>query len=1287
MAQKPIQKTQFDTTNLGGGAAAVWGGITGDITTQTDLKTQLAGKQSIIPVQSGVPSGTATDWVTSGTLKRNSSTGALWVATEEVAQVPVTSTNNGQYVKATTAVSARLGLAEAGWAAAWAQNDATAGTIWGTTGVVSSEQVAEALTMTVLQRDKTAFDTILASLAKFSRSGQTSAKSLYGSLWDNTSKTLTNVDANAGDNLQIMGALIRAWNLWSRQADADLASAIAAGLKSNLYFTDESRGYLQADTNASSVAGSKRKIEVGKLSPVIFRMAKTFTGDAIFDTLVTGYYDAVNKSTANEIGSSAGLFPRYAAYDTSSHHVMAVTTANGFPAALSTSFDRVAGNTLFHLYADYKMYSTGGALSILNSSIKTFFTQRWTSANGQIFQDYNHDGSTNSPDEDVRRYWQVAYSLTANDDSNATWKAIYAKKMPTDLFTTGGTTNRYYYSNYVNDEAGPAYANIDDDVKVWLHNSLFYGLYFDIALIGTNANAGSTGSTGGTSAGGTTTTPTTGGTSTTTTPPASNGIAIADFYPYGVAPSLSVSARRTLARQEYDKFIGSDNFYVTTGMPSGVTGARIQVPDEANDRYKTNSEGTGYGMLLTVIYGNPNLPSGIYDPTAKGKFDALWAYCKYYINKNGVMNWLIDKNGNLLGTGGATDGDLDIALALVLAHRTWGSAGAINYGAEATKMINGLKNFEYTPAGIMTNGDQWGMDNDTYFQDYFRPAHLREFYWHTGDAAWLNILSVNFPIALGTFYNTGKGASNINGLTTDIKRNGDRAGYGGPILGYNNIRYPWTVALDYVTNGTYDSGTNPGGTDPLAYNSLKRMIDRAKVVLGTNPVAAPGTDSNGNPTYNPYGGASGIVAEPAIDYSYWNGNYRNSAYVQAYTPGALTDASHTAWGVACMNWINADTEVNYFGRSLSALTMTLMAGLFQLGRPATAGTTTSSGGTGTVTTPTDGSGSGNTTPAPSGALKLYSNPGTQAANYAKNLAAGTKKDRYNWFTSQPSTQWAGIDWDPDCSGIAGYINNAIAANKVPQVLSYSIPGRDLGQYSSGGATNTATYEAWIKKFALAIGSNVCIMAYEPDSLVQLDSLGSDDLKNGRVAAMTWAIRYLKQNCPNLYLYVDVGHSGWKSVDDAARLLQLVHVENADGFVINVSNFRPDAELITYGQAICAKLNLPNIRFIYDSGRNGNATNLPSGFANPALRRLGKLPQFGNTNVDKCDGWLWWKSQGESDGDNGSGAPSAGQFWDQYMYNDSKGDNDNGNNSTDTSNVPNSSGMLQRPPTYGVANGS
>ncbi len=69
------------------------------------------------------------------------------------------------------------------------------------------------------------------------------------------------------------------------------------------------------------------------------------------------------------------------------------------------------------------------------------------------------------------------------------------------------------------------------------------------------------------------------------------------------------------------------------------------------------SEGIGYGMLLAVANNDQPL------------FDKLWKFYSDHVDPRGLMNWAMDAcdppgNNN---ANSATDGDLDVAMALVQA--------------------------------------------------------------------------------------------------------------------------------------------------------------------------------------------------------------------------------------------------------------------------------------------------------------------------------------------------------------------------------------------------------------------------------------------------------------------------------------------------------------------------------------------------------------------------------------------------------------------------------------------
>ena len=66
-------------------------------------------------------------------------------------------------------------------------------------------------------------------------------------------------------------------------------------------------------------------------------------------------------------------------------------------------------------------------------------------------------------------------------------------------------------------------------------------------------------------------------------------------------------------------------------------------------------------MLLSVYAADKTL------------FDGLWLYYKDNLNSNGVMNWKINGCSGVNGANGATDAELDVAFALIVADYQWAS--------------------------------------------------------------------------------------------------------------------------------------------------------------------------------------------------------------------------------------------------------------------------------------------------------------------------------------------------------------------------------------------------------------------------------------------------------------------------------------------------------------------------------------------------------------------------------------------------------------------------------------
>lgn len=94
----------------------------------------------------------------------------------------------------------------------------------------------------------------------------------------------------------------------------------------------------------------------------------------------------------------------------------------------------------------------------------------------------------------------------------------------------------------------------------------------------------------------------------------------------------------------------------------------------------TVSEGIGYGMVLAAYFGD------------RAVFDGLWQYSRAHPSRYAthLMAWKQAlRQGRMVDVAGrdaATDGDLDIAYGLLLAHRQWGSTGAVDY-ARSSRVV------------------------------------------------------------------------------------------------------------------------------------------------------------------------------------------------------------------------------------------------------------------------------------------------------------------------------------------------------------------------------------------------------------------------------------------------------------------------------------------------------------------------------------------------------------------------------------------------------------------------
>jgi len=245
------------------------------------------------------------------------------------------------------------------------------------------------------------------------------------------------------------------------------------------------------------------------------------------------------------------------------------------------------------------------------------------------------------------------------------------------------------------------------------------------------------------------------------------------------------------------------------------------------------SEGQGYGMIITTLMAGA-------DPAAKTTFDALYQYYKAHPAKPGqrLMAWAQDKNCKSTDHSAATDGDMDIAYALLLADKQWGSNGTVNYLQEAKLLIVDIMRYEVNQksftALISNESDPESNDYfDTRTSD-FMPSHFRAFKAATGDARWDKVIANTYKLFTGMQAKYSRDAGLFPDFIQKVNHNPHPAKahyleskYDGA-YNYNACRVPWRIGVDYLLYGdaraktieakinTWLRGTTQGNPDNIS---------------------------------------------------------------------------------------------------------------------------------------------------------------------------------------------------------------------------------------------------------------------------------------------------------------------------------------------------------------------------------------------------------------------------------------------------------------------------------------
>jgi endoglucanase len=247
--------------------------------------------------------------------------------------------------------------------------------------------------------------------------------------------------------------------------------------------------------------------------------------------------------------------------------------------------------------------------------------------------------------------------------------------------------------------------------------------------------------------------------------------------------------------------------------------------------------------------------------------------------------------------------------------------------------------------------------------------------------------------------------------------------------------------------------------------------------------------------------------------------------------------------------------------------------------------------------------------------------------------AASKTGQPSEIGSQATSVWLG-NWSGDeRQNVNATVSKAAAQGKVASFVMYYISNRDCGDWSQGGAANSAAYQAWVREVAAGIGNREAIVIVEPDAL------GHDNcLSDQRYADLSYAVSTLATQT-RASVYLDAGNSNWVAASTMASRLAKANIAQARGFALNVSNYQTTESSIRYGDQISSKTGKS---YVIDTSRNGQGPG--SDWCNPRGRGLGKKPAIVLTG--KLDAYLWVKVPGESDG-GCNGGPAAGTWWDDY----------------------------------------
>jgi len=371
-------------------------------------------------------------------------------------------------------------------------------------------------------------------------------------------------------------------------------------------------------------------------------------------------------------------------------------------------------------------------------------------------------------------------------------------------------------------------------------------------------------------------------------------------FPYAQGSILPGNASQPEMDQATRDFYDS---WKSNYLKSGCGTDRYYVETKTETGNLTVSEGHGYGMMLTAIMAG-------HDPDAQKEFDGLYWFFRDHpsaISKD-LMAWYQDTSCNdAQGQDSASDGDLDIAFALLLADKQWGSCGPIDYKVEAMKVIKAIGMHELDMMQRYVLLGDWADPSSPKYYDSTRSSdfivdHFRSYAATSGDTFWTTMIDSTHDLVATMQMQYSPTA----GLLPDFIKSPASApapaaanfleGPNDGAYDYNACRDPWRLGTDFLVSG--DNRPKQAMMKLTNWIKGKTAGDPTKIRAGYQ---LNGTASTGS-------------------------NYLTMAFAAPFGPAAMVDSAHQQWLDAIWQTTVAAAPEGYYEDSIKLFSMIVMSG-------------------------------------------------------------------------------------------------------------------------------------------------------------------------------------------------------------------------------------------------------------------------------------------------------------------------------------------------------------------------